>query len=58
MFEVRRLDLAFLTPDLTANQRLVLLFMARRANKSGAYWEAQATLAEQTGLRSAVCAGR
>ncbi len=50
MFEVRRLDVAFLTPDLNVNQRVVLLYMARRANKFGSYWEAQATLADQTGL--------
>lgn len=50
MIELRQLDVAFLVPGLNPPQGLVLIFMARRANKSGSYWEAQTTLADDTGL--------
>jgi hypothetical protein len=46
---VRRLDLAFDFPGLEMRDRVVLLVIARRANGTGSFFQAQSRLAYEAG---------
>lgn len=57
MIKQRRLDIAFVVPDLTPKVRLVLIFIARKSNKTGDFFQSQTSLAADTEM-SVSCVGK